>query len=201
MSFSQLVQFVPPPQAPIETGSPKLWEKAQERLGIAFPKDYKDFIDSYGTGTFNNFIIPYNPFAANEYMNLYQVLDAHHHASRKTQRMADSAWSVVTPFQLYPADAGLLPWGTTTSFELSFFWQITDRPDTWVTILYDLRLGEYEVWKMCFTAFLLKLFKAEIESVLLPRDTWLGSQEVTFHKFQEAPDPAVPLDPSFNRHF
>jgi hypothetical protein len=184
MSISQLVQFIPPPQAPIETGSPKRWEKAQERLGIAFPQDYKNFVDRYGTGTFNNLIIPYSPFAANEYMNLYQALDAHHQASRQTQWMADSAWSIVSPFQLYPAKMGLFPWGTTTHFEQAFFWQISGRPDTWTTILYDLRKGEYEVWKMCLTAFLLKLFKAEIESVLLPKGIWLQNQQVTFHQFK-----------------
>jgi len=187
MPISQLVQFIPPPEAPIETGSPKRWEKAQERLGIVFPEDYKTLIDHYGTGAFNNHIIPYNPFAANEYMNLFQALDAHYRANRQTQSMVDSAWSVVSPFQLYPAVSGLLPWGTTTHFEQAFFWQMNGSPDTWNTILYDLRGGEYEVWKLCATSFLLNLFRAEIESVLLPQDTWLQNQQVIFYKFQEVP--------------
>lgn len=187
MPISQLIQLIPPPKAPIETGTPKRWEKAQERLGIIFPGDYKAFIDRYGTGTFNHYIIPYNPFAANEYMNLFQALDAHHRASSQTQSMLGAPWSVVSPFELYPAVAGLLPWGTTPHFERAFFWQISGRPDTWNTILYDLSGGEYEVWKLCATSFLLKLFKAEIESVLLPQDTWLQNQQVLFYKFQKVP--------------
>ena len=180
MSLSQLIQIVPPPQYPIETGTPKTWEVVQERLGIPLPKDYKTFIDRYGSGIFNSFLIPYNPHAENEFLNLFHALDTHHHSSRQTQLMADSPWSVVSPFELYPAPEGLLLWGTSTNFGDAFFWQVSGTPETWVTIVYNLRVGEYEVWKMQFTSFLAKLFQREIESVLLPEDFPPKDQPVQF---------------------
>jgi len=170
MSLVQLIQLVPPPTKPFEIGSPKGWKIVQERLGVSFPPDYKSFIDCYGTGTFNDFITPYNPFTSIDYLNTFQVLDAHHQARHQPGLGGDTSWSVVAPFDLYPAPDGLLPWGTTTKFDHVFFWQITGLPESWVTIFYNLRVGEYEVWKIPFTSFLVKLFQRKIESVLLPKD-------------------------------
>ncbi|MCJ7703536.1 MAG: hypothetical protein MUO62_18290 [Anaerolineales bacterium] len=168
MSLFRLIQIAPPPKAPLENGSPKKWRIVKEHLGIPLPEDYKAFIDCYGTGTFNNFILVYNPFAAHEDANLFQIIDTHHQAKRHTRLRGDPLWSVVAPFELFPESVGLLPWGTTPDFDISFFWQVSGSPDTWVTIVYNLRVGEYEVWKMPCTSFLSKLFLREIESVLLP---------------------------------
>jgi hypothetical protein len=181
MSLARLVQIAPPPAAPVETGSPKQWNLIQKRLGIILPTDYKNFIDRYGTGTFNNFIIPYNPFAKNESVNLIQALDVHHHASHRTQRLGDVPWSAVYPYQLFPAPDGLLSWGTTANFGDAFFWQVSGPPETWVTVFYNLRDGEYEVWKDPATAFLAKLFLREIESVLLPEDFPPQPDQIHFH--------------------
>jgi hypothetical protein len=170
MSLAQLIQIVSPPAPPVETGSPKQWNLIQKRLGTPLPTDYKKYIDCYGTGTFNEFILPYNPFAKDDLLNLFQALDTHHQASRRTQIEGDVSWSVVHPYQLFPAPDGLLPWGTTANFEKAFFWQVSGPPETWVTVFYNLRDGEYEVWKLTVTNFLTKLLLMEIESVLLSED-------------------------------
>jgi hypothetical protein len=170
MSFSLLTQIAPPPKHPAEPGSQKRWEKAQQRLGVALPGDYKTFINRYGTGSFNDLILPYNPFTVNESMNLFQVLDTHHQANRRIQKLVGCEWSVVHPYRLFPEPRGLLPWGATSSIEHVFFWHVQGIPESWTTILYDLRNGEYEVWKLSMICFLQKLFSREIESVLLPKN-------------------------------
>ncbi len=167
MSLVQLIKIAPPPTIPVETGSLKQWNLIQKRIGTPLPTDYKNFIDRYGTGSFNNFITPYNPFTKNESVNLIQALDAHHLASRQTQSMRNMPWSAVHPFELFPAVEGVLPWGTTARFEETFLWQVNGKPETWATIVYNLRNGEYEVWKFPFTTFLVKLMLKEIESVVL----------------------------------
>jgi hypothetical protein len=184
MSLSQLIQIAPPPIIPLETGSPKQWEVVQGRLGTPLPPDYKAFTDHYGIGQFNNFVVPYNPFTSNEYLNLFQALDVHHHANRQVQMKGRTTWSIVDPFELYPAPEGLLPWGTTTRFRFTFFWQLSGPSDTWSTILYDLQTGEYEVWKMPFTSFLVGLFSKEIESVLLSDDFFPKDQRAVFQPYQ-----------------
>jgi len=178
--MNSLLNLVAPPSRPLEIGTLKSWEKIETRLGSILPPDYKTFIDQYGTGSFDDFIIVYNPFAENEYYNLFYALDTLHQAERKAQLMRDSAWRAVHPFDLYPAAEGLLPWGCTANLRDFFFWQIKGPPQTWETILYNLRSGEYEVWKHPLTKFLYQLFSRRLESVLLPEGYPPSDGVVTF---------------------
>jgi len=178
--MDRLLDFIAPPSNPKETGTPKSWEKIEARLGLQLPSDYKAFIDHYGTGSFDDFIIVYNPFAGNEYLNLFYALDTLHQADQQTQLMGDPVWTAVHPFALYPATAGLLPWGCTTNLGDTFFWQIKGAPETWETIFYSLRGGEYEVWKYPLTELLYRLFTRQIESVLLPDDFPLAENPTIF---------------------
>jgi hypothetical protein len=168
MQVHQLSQIVPPPNKPVETGSPKQWQLVQNRLGTPLPEDYKTFIDTYGTGAFNDFLLPYTPFSTLEEVNTFLVLDTHHHTNNLIQTKTSRTWSAVKPFDFYPCTNGLLPWGTTSRMAQSFFWQVSGPPNTWPTVLYTLKTGEYEVWKMPFSVFILKLITREIKSVLLP---------------------------------
>jgi len=170
MSIHQLQQAIPPPRHPVETGSPKAWRQVQERLGTPLPEDYKSFIDQYGTGTFQDFLAPYNPFSKQEDRDLFLALDTYHQANCRVQAKASRPWSVVNPFELYPAEGGLLPWGSTVPMAQSLFWQVEGPAESWVTVLYHLKTGEYEVWKLSFSEFVLKLMTRQIESVLLPDD-------------------------------
>lgn len=180
MDIHQLARIVPPPRNPQETGTPKTWEKTEKRLGLQLPPDYKTLIDSYGSGSIDDFIMVYNPFAQNEYLNLFFALDALHQADRQTQLLADPVWTAVQPFELYPAPEGLLPWGGTTNLEDTFFWQIKGPPETWETVFYNLRSGEYEVWKFPLTEFLYRLFTQQVELVLLPDDYPPVDRAITF---------------------
>jgi len=178
--MSQLFKLVTPPRNPFETGTPKAWEKIEIRLGSALPADYRTFIDCYGTGSFDDIISVYNPFTQNESLNLFYALDTLHQASRQTRLRSDPIWSVVHPFELFPAPEGLLPWGFTTNIGNFFFWQVKGKPETWEIILYNLRNGEYEVWKYSLTEFLYQIFTREIKSVLLPEDYPPLDKVVTF---------------------
>lgn len=170
MSVDQITQIIAPPAEPHETGTLKNWEKIEKRLGLPLPPDFKALVNAYGTGSFDDFIIVYNPFAQNEYLNLFYALDTLHEADQHTRLLGDPVWTVVHPFALFPAPEGLLPWGCTTNLGDTFFWQIKGPSATWETIFYNLRSGEYEVWKHPMSEFLFRLFTRQIESVLLPED-------------------------------
>jgi hypothetical protein len=180
--MDQFRNIVIPPQNPKETGTPKTWEKIEARLGIELPPDYKAFIDCYGTGSFDDFIMVYNPFAENEFFNLFYALDTLHQADHKTRLRGDPMWSVIQPFEYYPAAEGLLPWGCTINVGETFFWQIKGVPEAWETIFYNLRNGEYEVWKYSLTEFLYRLFTRKIESVLLPEDYPPANNQIYFNR-------------------
>jgi hypothetical protein len=167
-ALSGLKSIVRPPKIPEETSSEKGWLKVQERLGLTLPADYKDLIDCYGTGFLAGWILPYNPFAKNETMNLFWILNLHHQSTNQIRGKSKSNWSIVAPYQLYPEPGGLLPWGRSSSFEITMFWQVEGKPDSWTTILYNLLRGEYEVWKYGLVDFLYRLYSRNIKSLLLP---------------------------------
>jgi hypothetical protein len=175
-----ILNFSTPPQNPAETGTPKSWKLIEARLGLPLPPDYKSLIDHYGTGSFSDFVYVYNPFAESEYLNLFYALDTLHQADQKTRQMGDPSWTAVQPFSLYPAEGGLLPWGCTANLGDTFFWHVEGDPVTWETIFYNLRSGEYEVWKYPLTEFLKRLFTRQIESVLLPQDFPSRKKPVAF---------------------
>jgi hypothetical protein len=168
--MNALFNLIPPPSDPRETGTPKSWQKIEARLGLQLPPDYKNCIDYYGTGSFGDFIIVYSPFAQNEYLNLFYALDTLHQAHRQVQLTGNPNWTAVDPYALYPDEDGLLPWGCTANLGETFFWQVKGAPETWETVFYHLRSGEYEVWKYPLTGFLVRLLTGQIESVLLPDD-------------------------------
>jgi len=180
MSLRKLLEISPPPQVPKEIGSPKAWEKIDQRLGVTLPQDYKDFVSLYGTGSFKDSVTLYNPFAENESLNLFHTLEIHHKATQMTQMVVDSPWTAIHPFELYPAQQGLLPWGSMGNFEKNFFWHVNGSPQKWSTVFYDLRNGEYEVWKMPCTKFLAGIFTGKIRSVLLPNDFATNGKAVVF---------------------
>ncbi|MBS0262254.1 MAG: SMI1/KNR4 family protein [Planctomycetes bacterium] len=61
-SLAVLCQIMPPPDVPAEsTGS---WAKVESQLRTALPSDYKQFIETYGTGNIGSLPITVNsPFA------------------------------------------------------------------------------------------------------------------------------------------
>lgn len=184
MHLSQLTSLIAPPEKPVETGSSKNWEQIQERLGLNLPADYKALIDCYGTGGFSNGILLISPFSKNDNHNLFQVLEVHHQASSHIEKMSGKPWSVLDPFQLYPAPDGLLPWGTTENLKINLFWHLEGKPESWCTIIYHLGLGEYEVWKLGVVHFLLKLLSREINSMILSNTNIPDDQPPRFHPFQ-----------------
>ena len=180
MSLTELTQHIPPPTNPAEIGSSKTWEKFEARIGLCLPADYKSLIDTYGTGCFSGLITLYNPFSRRDEFNLTYVLDTLHQADRQTQSQGDTGWTAVTPFELYPASNGLLPWGQAATFGETFFWKVSDQPRTWETIFYHLHSGEYEVWKIPMVDFIYGILSNEIESVLLSKDSISKNQFVPY---------------------
>ena len=168
--MNPLFDLISPPQKPVETGTSKSWQESEAFLGIPLPSDYKDLIDHYGTGSFGDLIMVYSPFTQIEFLNLFYALDTLQQADRQTQKLGDRSWTAVQPFAYFPALKGLLPWGCTRKFSQVFFWQVKGAPAKWETVFYDLRNGEYEVWKYPISGFLYRLYTRKIESVLLPED-------------------------------
>ena len=178
--MNPLFDLITAPPKPVEIGTSKSWKEAEAFLGVPLPSDYKDLIDYYGTGSFGGQIMVYSPFTQIEYLNLFYALDTLQQADRQTRKLGDPSWTAVKPFAYFPALKGLLPWGCTSNLRQVFFWQVKGAPAKWETVFYNLRSGEYEVWKYPLTEFLYRLFTRQIESVLLPEDFPPTENSITF---------------------
>lgn len=51
MSVAKLKKLIPPPEKPLEVGTPAKWSKIEKQLGITLPEDYRDFIFTYGSAS------------------------------------------------------------------------------------------------------------------------------------------------------
>ena len=182
MSISLLLKVVSPPLNPRETGNPEQWLEVEKRVGVPLPPDYKEFIGLFGTGGFNDFIYPFNPFTGRTHLNLINGLAEQHEAERvKRLNFRDDPTSIVHPFELFPAADGLLPCGTTTNFGDYFFWQVKGNPDEWKVVLYNLRDGDYEMFATNFTGFISGVLTGDIVTSILPDDI-MEDGEVIFSR-------------------
>ena len=72
MSIADLKAVLPPPAALSELGRPDQWNDVEQQLGTRLPDDYKDYINSYGTGMISSYLVVYNAFSAFPTVNLLQ---------------------------------------------------------------------------------------------------------------------------------
>jgi hypothetical protein len=69
-SITALTSLVTPPTQPSDVGQLAQWPQVEAELGIALPSDYKAFLATYGSGSFNDFMIIFNPFSPSPHDNL-----------------------------------------------------------------------------------------------------------------------------------
>jgi hypothetical protein len=134
MSIENLVRIVSPPTTAADHGSAEGWEQCQQQLGLSLPSDYRQLIDTYGTGCWMDFLWVLSPFAKNT--NLSLLTQAHLHLDG--ERTIRALWPEQVPFPLYPEPEGLFPWAITDNGN-RLYWQTCGAPEDWPTIIYESR--------------------------------------------------------------
>src|SRR5262249_25278590 len=98
------------------------WARVRARLGFGLPADYREFIDTYGPGTFGDIRIT-APGAPGE-MDLFALLERKYSQVRGVVRVGESP-----PF--YPEPGGTVSWGETTSGWACGWAPTSADPDEW----------------------------------------------------------------------
>jgi hypothetical protein len=164
MTLKALIEVMPPPKRPVETGSAEQWTNVEESLGTALSTDYREYNNTFGTGCIGAFLWPYNPFSSNENLNLLTrgklILEA---MSVIKERFGDTE----VPYPLFPEPGGLLPWGSTDNGD-SLFWLTTGNPDEWPVVVNESRGPSFEEFEESMTGFLARLINEEISSEIIP---------------------------------
>lgn len=145
-ALDRLIRAIPPPVQlrPVVED----WTRVERRLGIQLPDDYKTFISTYGTGSFEpfelcvwnfltqdidvNFILRQNDFATDAESKSISLLDM----------------STTTP---------VLPWGV-DGMGSEFLWARDREPENWYVIVVKGGLVFHQFVDVSLTEFLVELF-------------------------------------------
>jgi hypothetical protein len=161
--LERLLRLLPPPADPVEPARPDGWPAVERALGAGLPSDFKAFTERYGSGTVDDFLYLFNPFAAGQDGNLLAEKDRVLAAYRQTRaRFPDRL-----PLPPFPEPGGVLPLGRTDNGD-ELYWVTGGHPDDWPVALLESRAALLEVHPMPVTRFLAALAANQLTSRILP---------------------------------
>jgi len=128
MTLDSLQRIMPPPAHPYNTGAPDQWPSVEAQLGFQLPQDYKDFINTYGTGLIAGFMVIVSPWCPNYVDNLIGDYNGLLTAFRLARERN------LCPYPLFPEPDGLFPWGSDDQGH-RLFWHQVGHPDKWPIVV------------------------------------------------------------------
>lgn len=197
-SMNKLMQLVTPPEEPQYTGDEKSRAEVNKKLGVNLPEDYFELLKIYGAGQFCGWVNVFNPFiGADEpgwYLNLYDNIKDERrnytyspksYASIKAmfknaptvkyyeeKQFAESgAAGEGYPFDFYPKEGGLIPWGNCEEAAV-LYWKMNEGK--WTIVVYGEDEYYYE-YDMTMTEFLYDLLSKQITNPLF-EDIFSGGE-------------------------
>ena len=163
MYLEKLIELVPAPANPVGNDDSSIVYK---KLGIYLPEDYFNFLHVYGAGMFGNSLEVFSPFIKNPYMNFFNqiVILRDSYNSMKQLWIGLNLSSVFPtgsgyPFDFYPAEGGLIPWGCIEGCGTFFYWK--PNYSGWEIVAYND--DEYQVFQMSMTEFIYNVFSSNID--------------------------------------
>ncbi len=174
MITDELFAVLPKPPRPSDPGSPRGWQRIDRRLASRLPVDFVFFINTYGTGTINDYLSVLSPFSQNPNLNLLNVMPEILAGLRHLRREEPES----LPYPLYFEPGGLLPWGLTDNGEY-LCWQTTEFVDLWPVVVVDPRNGDSERFELAMCQVLVGFLNATLRSRILPMDVFLDRPTFT----------------------
>lgn len=165
-SLTYLYLVLPRPRSPVETGNDELWLQVAEKVGTHLPVDYVYFINSYGTGSINDFLTVLNPFSAHTYLNLIDQIPRILSGLRESREQFPEDY----PYPLYFEPGGLLPWGLSIDGDIYCWLTKGNSPDLWDVVVVPRQGINLELFEMTMAKFLAGALRSQIDSEAIPTD-------------------------------
>jgi hypothetical protein len=165
MSVNALENVLARPEHPHEVPSIGDWASVERELKTKLPEDYKWFIEAFGSGTIDDFLIIFNPFSSNANVNLLQSGQA----ELKAYAVSKKQFPELYVHGIYPEPHGILPFGATDNGEV-IFWKTTGRPHDWSVVAYESRGPKYFEFAGNCTDFLAAVLRRTIRCDVFPED-------------------------------
>ena len=165
MNIENFTRVLRPPATPIENGSAEEWAIIERHIGTELPQDYKDFVNTFGTGYIGAFIWIFNPFARKPTLNLPSQIRVRLDALREIKQQLPGDVS----YRLFPEPGGLLPCGATGNGDC-LYWLTGDNPDKWPILVNESRGPDWARFNMGVTDFLAGVLRRDIVCNIFPPD-------------------------------
>jgi len=160
MLIEELMQVIPPPTNPRNTGDFGKWSRLQLKLKALLPDEYYTVCATYGSGTFR---------VGSLELSILNLFDPRHLKGAKncaeiTRQNRDSGFTFGIPFRIYPEPEGIFPWAE--DCDGGTFWivpQVNVHPDSWQILAFDREASRLYIYSLSMIQFLVKLFSSELQ--------------------------------------
>ncbi|UQN10717.1 SMI1/KNR4 family protein [Deinococcus sp. QL22] len=143
--IADLVSELPPPRTPVNAPSDAEVEKVEEKYGIKFPDDFKDFMKVYGSGIIYDTFIIFN-VGSPDYVSEIDLSSGFYinHANN---------WPKEYHLKLWPQAPGIFPMGRSTQGH-TLFWLVTVSGEISGFVIFDPKSPTYMYYEYLFTIFI-----------------------------------------------
>ncbi|MFK0295617.1 hypothetical protein ACIQU6_34830 [Streptomyces sp. NPDC090442] len=140
------------------------WEAAEKALGVAFPEQFKRFLDAFGGTKFDDFLRVYRAGAENPNVDLIQrTLVARETLAKTGAEIAE----LLTERGSRPAE--LVRWGGTDNADMCLLIPHED-PEQWSVLTVIGRGREYDLYDGPVESYLLQVLRRDFISEVFPED-------------------------------
>lgn len=152
--------------------SPDDWVEVENYLGSPLPRDFKAFMDAYGTGAISDELVVFHPQGSSPLLE--RMRGIHERFAEWRERHPEDF-----PYPLHPEPGGLISWGYDHGGDEHFFLPCDPDPDRWKIVTMAHEEG-CETFDGPFTDFIVA-FVEELE--FMDEDGNIGPATPSFKPF------------------
>jgi len=153
-ALAQLVAAVPPPAEVVRID----WSEVEDRLGFPLPADYHALMETYGEGSFDDFLWLLHPTSSNPNLNLIEEL----HAQREALAL--------DPDGVGPRPQELVHWASTYNGD-SVYWKFDSERRLGSSVIVNESRGDaWPEYDLSATEWLLAVLTGRIRVPVFPDD-------------------------------
>lgn len=165
IDVDSLMELISPPQI---GGITVDWERIARSWGRPFPADYQRFIEVYGAGAIQDFLVIIPPQLKEP------PEDAGWNGMVHETDTAEDTWNATSkPSELEGNSPNLITWGVSVNADL-FCWDTTaEDPATWPVLLYDRSVNSFSRHNCGMVEFVTRTLRGEFPTSPLNGDVTL----------------------------